>query len=86
MLDQIEENNDSTKVEKLVRAFDLVMQTAVTRSEKELEMALAMEDKETAAKERIKLNTLQMTWMLFEQCQSEIIQSQESFFLDLYAV
>lgn len=77
MFDQIKENDELTEVEKLVQAFDLVTKTAITTSEHEIELALAMGDKETAVKERIKSGGINIARGMFEHCYREITGSRE---------
>jgi hypothetical protein len=77
MFDQIKENDGLTELEKLVQAFDLVTKTAITTSEHEIELALAMGDKETAVKERIKSGGINIARGMFEYCYREITGSRE---------
>ena len=77
-LDHITKNDELTELEKLVQAFDLVTQTAITISEHEIELALAMGDKETAVKERIKSGGIQTARGMFEFCYREITGSRET--------
>ncbi len=77
MLDPIQKNDELTELEKLVQAFDLVTKTAITTSEHEIELALAMGDKETAVKERIKSGGIHTARGMFEYCYREITGSRE---------
>ena len=78
MFDHIKENDDLNELEKIVQAFDLVTKSAVTHSEHEIELALAMGDKETAVKERIKSGGIQTARGMFEFCYREITGSRET--------
>ena len=77
MFDHIKENDELSELEKIVQAFDLVTKSAVTYSEHEIELALAMGDKETAVKERIKSGGIQIARGMFEHCYREITGSRE---------
>lgn len=76
-LDRIKENEALTELEKLIQAFDLVTKTAITYSEHEIELALAMGDEETAVKERIKSGGINIARGMFEFCYREITGSRE---------
>jgi hypothetical protein len=76
-LDQIKKRQDLSELEKLVQAFDLVTQSVITTSEHEVELALALGDKETAVKERIKAGGVKAARGMFQYCYHEITGSRE---------
>ncbi|MBE2220021.1 MAG: hypothetical protein IAF02_00690 [Anaerolineae bacterium] len=77
-LDHIKRNTDLTELEKIVQAFDLVTKTAISYSTHEIEIALALGDKETAVKERIKSGGIHISRGMFEYCYREITGSREA--------
>lgn len=77
-LDQIKQNPHLTDLEKVVQAFDLVTRQSIAYSEHEIELALALGDKETAVKERIKSGGVKSARGMFEHCYRQVTGSRET--------
>lgn len=60
--------SDLPEIEKLTRAFRLVMDTILAQSEHEIELLRALGDAQALLKEQIKLSTIKHVQSIYAQC------------------
>lgn len=67
-LDRISSDQIMSETDRLVAAFGIATKSFMVQSERDLELARAMGDVESAVKEQIKRNVMQSARELFEFC------------------
>jgi len=65
--------SDLPDIEKLARAFDWVTGQVVSHAHLEIELARAMQDKESVIKHQIKMETLKFARGVFDDCYRRIV-------------
>lgn len=71
-IERIRADNTLSEVEKLAAAFGLVTAAIIAQNGRNLELAWAMGDEETAVKEHIKAGVMQSARQVFEFCYLQI--------------
>jgi len=71
-------DEEMTEMEKLAAAFDFATASFIAQSGRDLELARAMGDEETAVKEQIKSNVMLSAREIFEFCYLNVTGSRRS--------
>jgi vacuolar-type H+-ATPase subunit E/Vma4 len=77
-VDRIVADANLAEIDKLAEAFGSVTQSFIERSERDLELARAMQDEETAVKEQIKAGVMKSAREMFEFCYLKATGSRRS--------
>lgn len=71
-IERIAADGALSEVERLAAAFGLVSASVIEQNGRDLELARAMGDEETAVKEQIKAGVMQSARQIFEYCYVQI--------------